>query len=72
VRLLRHITKPNEDEASNEGDDTSMPLNDYLASQLTDVFGFWAKHSWREYLAGTAATGTATAEDCEVLQVISA
>jgi RAB protein geranylgeranyltransferase component A len=35
MRLLRHITKPNEDEASNEGDDTSMPLNDYLASQFS-------------------------------------
>ncbi|OQE25907.1 hypothetical protein PENFLA_c008G07913 [Penicillium flavigenum] len=35
MRLLRHITKPNEDEASNEGDDTSMPLKDYLASQFS-------------------------------------
>ncbi|KAJ5194395.1 GDP dissociation inhibitor [Penicillium cf. griseofulvum] len=35
MRLLRHITKPNEDDASNEDEDMSMPLNDYLASKFS-------------------------------------
>lgn len=34
MRLLRHITKSKEDEASNEDEDMSMPLNDYLASNF--------------------------------------
>lgn len=35
MRLLRHITKPNEDDSSNENEDLSMPLNDYLASKFS-------------------------------------
>ncbi|KAJ5372900.1 GDP dissociation inhibitor [Penicillium concentricum] len=35
MRLLRHITKPNEDDASNEDEDMSMPLKDYLASKFS-------------------------------------
>ncbi|KAJ5502661.1 GDP dissociation inhibitor [Penicillium fimorum] len=35
MRLLRYITKPNEDDASNEDDDMSMPLKDYLASKFS-------------------------------------
>ncbi|CAG8890440.1 unnamed protein product [Penicillium egyptiacum] len=35
MRLLRHITKPNEGDALDGDDDTSMPLNDYLASQFS-------------------------------------
>ncbi|OQE41869.1 hypothetical protein PENCOP_c004G03832 [Penicillium coprophilum] len=35
MRLLRHIIKPNEDDASNEDDDMSMPLKDYLASKFS-------------------------------------
>ncbi|CAI7669812.1 hypothetical protein PCG10_010537 [Penicillium crustosum] len=35
MRLLRHITKSNEDEASSEDEDMSMPLNDYLASNFS-------------------------------------
>ncbi|KAJ5171117.1 GDP dissociation inhibitor [Penicillium coprophilum] len=37
MRLLRHIIKPNEDDASNDddNDDMSMPLKDYLASKFS-------------------------------------
>ncbi|KAF9249263.1 hypothetical protein DTO012A7_433 [Penicillium roqueforti] len=35
MRLLRHITKPNEDDASNEDADMSMSLSDYLASKFS-------------------------------------
>ncbi|KAJ5932022.1 hypothetical protein N7516_006511 [Penicillium verrucosum] len=35
MRLLRHITKPHEDNASNEDEDMSIPLNDYLASNFS-------------------------------------
>ncbi|KAJ5952921.1 uncharacterized protein N7479_011334 [Penicillium vulpinum] len=35
MRLLRQITKPKEDDASNENEDMSIPLNDYLDSKFS-------------------------------------
>ena len=35
MRLLRHITKSNEDEAPDESEDMSMPFKDYLVSKFS-------------------------------------
>jgi RAB protein geranylgeranyltransferase component A len=35
MRLLRHITKPKEDDALDEDEDMSMPLNEYLTSRFS-------------------------------------
>ncbi|KAJ5787567.1 hypothetical protein N7457_002557 [Penicillium paradoxum] len=35
MRLLRHITKPKEDDTADEDEDMSMPLNEYLVSKFS-------------------------------------